>query len=153
MVNPRRGARRMRGACLVEEDLAAGDGDVEEEVEVGDGAVPPRPLPRRRRRRGLRLLLLLLLLPAISLHGWLCSLAAVGGMETENLSRRRSVRLEPFCGFATVVDLNKRVPRDSRAHTTARTLLRPASVSARAGPRAVHGPGPTGQCLQRNQKV
>ena len=43
-------------ACLVEEDLAAGDGDVEEEVEVGDGAVPPRRLPlgrrcRRRRRR------------------------------------------------------------------------------------------------------
>lgn len=38
-----------RVACLVEEDLAAGDGDVEEEVEVGDGAVPPRRLPLGRR--------------------------------------------------------------------------------------------------------
>jgi hypothetical protein len=47
--------------CLVEEDLAAGDGDVEEEVEVGHRAV----LPRRRRRR----------LPAVPVHdlwdGWL----------------------------------------------------------------------------------
>jgi hypothetical protein len=44
--------------CLVEEDLAAGDGDVEEEVEVGHRAV----LPRRR------------LLPAVPVHdqwaGW-----------------------------------------------------------------------------------
>ena len=37
-------------ACLVEEDLAAGDGDVEEEVEVRHGAVPPRPLAPRRGR-------------------------------------------------------------------------------------------------------
>ena len=41
----------MLRACLVEEDLATGDGDVEEEVEVGDGAVPPRRLAPRRRRR------------------------------------------------------------------------------------------------------